>query len=162
MTQKILWNIDSNQVMTEWLESTVDFVDIFGLSLNFVNLFWDFTKFLWPFGDFTKFCWPFLGIRQVPWFESAHHSSGISGTWICSTHDSSCFPGVDSELTQDSSGFPRYWFRFTHDSKCIPIFSIQINSWLNQKVFDSDSTHDSTMSHTRVCFPPRTHSEISN
>ena len=38
MTQTI-WNIDSNEVMTQWFESTVDFVD----------LLWAFTKFRWPF-----------------------------------------------------------------------------------------------------------------
>ena len=49
MTQKTIWNIDSNQVMTQSFESTVDFVDLFGLQLNFVDLFvdifWAFTEF---------------------------------------------------------------------------------------------------------------------
>ena len=47
LTQLITHNgftrIDSNQVMTQWLESTINFVDFFGLSVNFVDLFWDFT-----------------------------------------------------------------------------------------------------------------------
>ena len=147
-TQNPIWNIDSNQVMTQWFESTVDFVDLF---LVFTQFRWPFralTKFRSLFWAFTTFCWPFLGdSTQAPRFESAYDSSGISKTWIDSTHDSSGFPRIDSESTHDSSGFPRYWFRLTHDSKCFPIFSIQINSWIKQKTFDSDSTYDSSLSH---------------
>ena len=36
---KTIWNVDSNRVMTQWFEWTVDFAD----------LFWVFTKFRWPF-----------------------------------------------------------------------------------------------------------------
>ena len=43
---KKIWNIDLNQVMTLWFESTVDFIDFFGLSLNFVDLFGHSTKCL--------------------------------------------------------------------------------------------------------------------
>ena len=39
MTQNPIWNIDWNQVMTQWLESTVDIVDLFGLSRNLVDFF---------------------------------------------------------------------------------------------------------------------------
>ena len=56
------WNIDLNRVMTQWLESTVYFVDLFwgfhlisltffGLSLNLVHLFWAFTQFCWLFWE---------------------------------------------------------------------------------------------------------------
>ena len=90
VAQKI-WNIDSNQVMTQWFQSTVDFVDL--------SFFWAFTKFCWP---------SFRHSTQVPWFESAHASSSISKIWIDSTHDSSTFPGIDSESTHDLGGFPRH------------------------------------------------------
>ena len=33
----------------------------------------------------------------------------------------------------------------------LPHFSVQINSWLKRKAFDSESTHHSTLSHTHVC-----------
>ena len=85
--------------MTEWIKSTVDFVD-----------FW---------GAFAKFCLPFWAFDKVTWFESVHDSSSISETWIDSTHDSSGFPGIDSD---NSSEFPRYWFSLTLDSKCFRIF----------------------------------------
>ena len=74
----------------------------FWASLNFVDLFWAF--------DSSALTW------SSSWLNS------ILKTWIDSTHDSSGFPGIDSESTHDSSGLPRYRFILTHDSKCFPIF----------------------------------------
>ena len=101
--------------MTQWFESTVDFLESF---LTFSQLRW----FFWISLNFVDFfgiplyCVEFLGIRQVSWFESAHDSSSISKTWIDSNHDSTGFPEIDA-----------------HDSKRFPHFSIQINSWLKWK-----------------------------
>ena len=49
MTQKTIWNIDSNQVMTQGFESTIDFVDFLGAFTQFRDLFWPFTKFRYLF-----------------------------------------------------------------------------------------------------------------
>ena len=121
-------------------ESSLDFVDPFlgfrSISLTFV---WDFTKFRWPFWAFVK-C---LNSNQLM-------TQAVSQR-LESIHGSTGFPGIDSESTHDSSGFPRYWFRLTHDS-VLPHFSIQMNSWLKRKAFDSDSTHASTQSHTHLWF----------
>ena len=54
-----IWNIDLNQVMTQWFESTVDFVDIFWAFNQFCWPFWTFTQFRWLFGAFTEVRWPF-------------------------------------------------------------------------------------------------------
>ena len=97
----------------------------FGVSLNFVDLLMGF--------HFTKFRQPFLGIRQAPWFESAHDSSSISKTWIDSTHDSTGFPAINSISS---------WL------KCIPQVLMQIDSWprvLPHFLFKS--THDSSENH---------------
>ena len=52
MTQNTLWNIDSNQVMTQLFESTVDFFDLFGLSLSIIDIFVASIKFRWPIWSF--------------------------------------------------------------------------------------------------------------
>ena len=82
------------------------------------------------------------------WLESAHDSSSISETWIDSTHDSSVFLGIDSESTHDSSRSPTYWSRSTHGSKCFHTIRFESTRWLKLKAFDSESAHDSTLSHS--------------
>ena len=48
-------------------------------------------------------------------------------------------PGIDSDWLMTQSASP---------------FSIQINSWLKRKPFDSESTRDSNLSHTHVWIAP--------
>ena len=138
MTQKSIWNIDWNEAMTHWSESTVDFIDLFGLSLNFVDFYGH--------------------SAQVPWFELANDSSSISETWIDSTHDSSGFPGIDSKSTHDSRGFPRYWFRLTQTRSTSPFFDS------NQLMTQAKSIWfwfwDSTLGHTHVCLQPARNAHI--
>ena len=117
--------------MNQWFESSIDFVDPFcGV----------FTQYHWSFWVFNKFRWSFLD-NQV---------SAMIRVSSCSIN----FPGIDSGSTPDLSGFLRHWFRLTHDSKCSAHFSIQINSWVKQKAFDSESIHDLTLRYTHVCKGP--------
>ena len=125
MTPKSNWNIDSNQVMAQWFESTADVVDFFGLSLNFVELFW-------ALHSSVEFVWPFLGIRLK-----------------CLDRISSCFKQYLEDMNRFNSLLRRLsskWLRIDSwlkwipqviqiDSwlKVFPHFFIQINSWLNSK-----------------------------
>ena len=155
-------NHDSKNYLAYWFESITQW---FESVVGFVDLCWAFTQFRWPFWGFQLILLTFWGfllkccvymiflghLTQVPWFESAHDLSCISKTWIDSTHESSGFPGIDSESIHDSSGFPRYLLiQIGSWLKVLPHFSIQINSGLKRKAFDSMSTHGSTLSHTRV------------
>ena len=60
------------------------------------------------------------------WFRSSHDLSAFLGNWL----------RINSQLKQ----IPRYWINSTHDS--------------SKKIIDSESTHDSTLSHTHVCSRP--------
>ena len=119
--------------MTQLFESTIDFVELFGLSLNFVDIFGLSIYFVALFRLSLNFADTFWAFGSSAWYESAHNSRRILKSWINLTHDSSGFPGIDSETTGDSSGFPRHWCRLTHDSKRPPIFRFKINSWLKRK-----------------------------
>ena len=117
MTQKTICNIDSNQVITQWFESTVDFVDFFGLT-------------------FTQFRWPFLDIR----FKCLHSNQLM--TQAVSRRLESIQPMTQAafqELTQNQlmtqvNSPGTYWFKLTRDLKCFPIFRFK-------------STHDSSEKH---------------
>ena len=91
MTKKTIRNIDSNQAMTQWFKPTVDFVDLFGLSLSFLT-----------FLAFIKFCRTFcvfhsnVLISINSWFKQYLKDSNRFNS------DSSGFPGIDSESTHDS------------------------------------------------------------
>ena len=146
VTQKI-WNIDLNQVMTQWFESTVDFVDFFGFysilltffgfSLNLVYLFWAFTKFRWPF----------LGIqlsdliRFSSWLKQHQEDSSRFNSWLKRLSRNRL--GINSWL----KWIPQVLIQIDSWLKVLPHFSIQINSWLKQKIiwfwfvswFDSES-----------------------
>ena len=85
---KKIWNIDLNHVMIQWFESTVDFVDLFsaftqcrfpflGFSLNFVHLF----------GLSLNFA-DFLGIQQSAltrissWLMQYHEDVSRFNSWL--------------------------------------------------------------------------------
>ena len=123
-------------MITQWFETTVDFLD----------LFWAFTKFRWPFWDITQFRWPFLGISL-----NFIHLFGASVKCLDSNQlmtqvvsrrlESIQFMAQASfhELTQNQLMTPvaspgRYWFWLTRDLKCFPIFRFE-------------STHDSSEKH---------------
>ena len=117
------------------------------INCPFRRPFWAFTQYRWPFLGFPLnccICMTFFGhSTQVPWFESAHDSNSISKTWIDSTSDSSGFPGIDSEPTRLK---PQVLIKVDWWLKVLLHFSIQIHSWLERKAFDSEPTHDSTLS----------------
>ena len=161
---KIIWNIDLNQAMAQCFESAVDLLAFLGFHCwvhcwpswaftEFCWLFWAFTKFRWPFWAFTKFCWPLLCIRlkcldsnqlmtqavtrrleSIQLMTQAAFRELTQNQLVTQVD----FPGIDSDWLMTSSPF-----------------SIQINSWLKQKAFDAESTHDSTLSHTHVCSQAR-------
>ena len=136
-----------NQLMTQkssriksWLNNSNQALILSTFLLDFHSILLIFSGFLFNFIDFwaiTKFHWPFWTFNQC------HDSNQLM--------TQSPFQELTQNQLMDPSGFLRHWFRLTHDSKCFAHFSIQINSWLKQKAFDSESTHDLTLSHTHVC-----------
>ena len=140
MTQKI-WNIDLNQIIAQWFESTVDFVDLFGFSLNFVDLFWVFTEFRWPFlgfhsislacfGAYTKFRWPIFG-----------HSTKC-------LHSNQLMTQAESRRLESIQLMSQATSQELTQNQLMTQVDCQTDSWL--KVlhhFRFKSTHDSTKKH---------------
>ena len=121
--QKSFQNFDSNQlikqktlkywVMTQWIDSTVDFVD----------LFWASTKFSWPF-------WAFISRR----LESIQHMTQaafqeLTQNQLMTQVDSS---GIDSDWLMTQSASPFFRFKSTHDSseKHLTLSRLMIRLWV--------------------------------
>ena len=67
-----------------------------------------------------------------------------------STHDSCVSPGIDSDRLMIQAAFQGIDLESTHDSSGSP--DIDSNRLISQaKTFYSESTYDSTLSHTHVC-----------
>ena len=150
--QKAFKNLDSNQPMTQWCYS-------FPVRLTFffiIQLYCWLGMTFFGFSTLLNSC-SFLSFRlkylpdNLMWISSWPSSSSIWETWVDSTHYS--IRRLFQESTQnqlmtqvDSQVFIQIdsWLRR------IPDFSIHIDSWLKPKTFDSESTHDSTLSHTHV------------
>ena len=116
-------NLDSNQLMTQWCYSFPVSFDLFG-AFNFI----------------VDSVWPFLGLlTQVPFWQIDLNQ--LMTQAVSRRHESiQLMTQVDSQvLIQIDS-----WL------KMLPDFSIQINSLLKRKTFDSESTHDSTLSQTHA------------
>ena len=136
------------------------------LDLTWYNFFWTCPSpfnLVWPFC-----CWAFDSeIFPRNWFESTHYSSSTSGSWTDSTNDSNGFPGnwltinsrlkwipsTDSDRLMIQVAFQGIDSESIHDSSGSQVL-IQINSWLKPKTFDSEATHDSTLSRTHAWTQP--------
>ena len=132
------------------------------LDLTSYDLFWACSigfDSVWHFLVFLSNVFP----RTL--FESTHDSSSISESWIKPTHGSRGFQGnwlrinsrlqrtpqvlidIDSWLKRLSRGLTQNQLTTQAD----PHVLIQIDPWLKRNTFDSESTHDSTLSSTHVC-----------
>ena len=120
-TLKTFQKLDLNQPMTLWIYSFPVSYDLFG----------GIQLYCWP-------SWPFLGFPSVDFM------------WPFWAFDSSAFP---DQLIWFSSWLKQYLGDlnlFNSWLKMLPNFSIQFNSWLKRKIFDSESSHDSTLSQTHI------------
>ena len=132
---RTIWNIDFNQVMTQWFESTVDLIDLyvaftqfrwhfFGLSLNFADLFGTFTKFRWPF------LWAFDSsalIRINSWLKLFLEDVNRFNPWLKRLSRNWLRINLWLKL------IPHALFRSTHDSKCFPIFRFKLTHNSSEK-----------------------------
>ena len=116
------------------------------LGMIFFWLFHSSVDFVWPFRRLStklirpdKFIWISSWLKQnlgdLNWFNS--RLKRLSRNWL----------RINSWL----EWIPGYWFRWAHDSKCLPIFDLSQLMTRRKKNY-SESTHDSTLSHTH-CLP---------
>ena len=112
----------------------------------------------WPFCAFhskVDFVWPFLGFSTQSAFlkiDSNHFMTlkqylgdlNRFNSWL--KRLSRNWLRINSWL----EWIPRYWFRSTHDSKFFPILRFTSAHDSSKITFDSESTHDFTLSHTDV------------
>ena len=141
----IRWSHDSTIQIYCWFRWP-----FLGFQPILLTFFPDVTKFHWPFWSFTKFRWHFFGHSSIAlirissslkqYLEDLSRFNSwlnwLSRNWL---GINSCIKWIRQVLIQIDSGL-----------KVLPHFFIQINSWLKRKVFDSESTHASTLSHAHV------------
>ena len=103
-------------------------------------------SFVWPFLAFPLKCLSEKLIRISSWLKQYLRNLHRFNWW----HDrtSRNWLRTNSWLRWN----PRVLIQIDSWLKMLSHFSIQINSWLNRKTFDSESTHDSALSHT--CLGP--------
>ena len=143
---KKLWNIDANQVMTQWFESTADFVDLFlelhsilltffGLTLNFVDLFWAFTQIRWPFLGHSSSAlirinsWLKQYLQELNRFNS--WLKRLSKNWLRINSWQVDSPRIDSDWIMTQSASPFFRIKSTHDSgeKHLTLSRLMIRLW---------------------------------
>ena len=114
------------------------------LDMTFWRTFHSSDDFVWPFWGFRLKGLPDLLIWISSWFKRYLRDSNRFNSWL--KRLSRSWLRVNSRL----KWIPLYWFRLTHDSKYFPTFRFKSTHDSSEKTYDSESTHDSTLSHTQV------------
>ena len=147
LMNKKIWNIDLNHIMTQWFDSTVDFVDLFSaftqcrfpflvFSLNFVHLFGLPLNFADFFGHSTK-C---LDSNQLMTHAVSRRLESIQLKTQANFQEFTqnklmtqvYFPGIDSYWTMTQSASPFFdWTQLMTQAKGVWFW---VDSW-----FDSES-----------------------
>ena len=136
-TEKAFQNFDSNQLMSQWCYSFPVSVDLFW-AFNFI------VDFVWPFWGFWLKYLPDKLIWISSWLKQYLGDLNRFNSWLKRlfqelTHNQ-LMTQIDSQVLLQIDS----WL------KMLSGFSIQVNSLLKRKTFDSGSTHDSTLSQTHV------------
>ena len=122
--------------------------------LSWCDLFWD----VWPSWGLDSSVVPRIDSNQLIIQAVSRRVASIKlmiqvafqGIDSVSTHDSKRSPGIDSDPLKTQMAFQWIDSESTHNSSRSPgIDSIRL---MTQAKKDSESTHDSTLSRTHVCF----------
>ena len=158
---KSFHNFDSNQLMTQkisilsrinsWLNDAIHSQ----FRLTFLGAFNSAVHLIWPFLGSPLKRWlrmSFFGLSaQVPFRQIYSNSSWLNQSLGVLSPFNSWFKRLSMNWLKISSWLVDAQALIQIDSwlQMLPDFSVQIKSWLNSKIFDSESTHDSTLSHTQ-------------